>query len=66
MKLDHKIMHLMRLVKHDADSSGWADVSSAVWPIIKDVPDELLEKVQNGDKGKVRLTHDGELLLAYS
>jgi hypothetical protein len=70
MKLEPEIRHLMALVERDADVDGWVEVSHAVWPHIKRVPDELLElaKIEGSEKisGKARLTDQGKIVLKYT
>jgi hypothetical protein len=49
------------------DADGWSVVSARVWPLLENVPIDLLESVRNEDGGgKARITDRGHLLLSYS
>ena len=64
-KLDHKEKHLMRLILEGVGGNGWTPVSDAVWPLVKDLPFELVETMKN-EKGKfAKLTHDGNVILNW-
>ncbi len=65
--LDGNHKHLMRLIRKDRDATGWAKVSSVVWPFVQSLPKELVTLHDNGDgSGKARLTHDGETVLDWT
>lgn len=67
MKLDHGQLHLLRLAAKDADDTGWANVSSVVWPLASALPDDLVLKVEAEDGGgKIYLTDAGKALVKYT
>jgi hypothetical protein len=66
MKLCSSALRLMRLALRDADADGWAKVSKLVYPLLSAVPDDLMERREDGDGGYVRLTERGKIALAYS
>lgn len=57
--------HLLRLIVEGADTEGWAPVSAQVFPLARDLPDELvcLESVGEEGAGRVRLTDMGNNLM---
>lgn len=57
--------HILRLSKRGANDAGWAPVSKPVWPLLADIPDELLEKAPSDSGGHVRLTTKGKTILDY-
>jgi len=60
-------LHLMHLVQKDAKPDGWTSVSKTVWPAVLHVSDRLMEKEPNEKGGgRVRLTHDGRIVLEFS
>lgn len=63
--IDHDQKHLMRLILRDRGEDGWAKVSQLVWPLVSSIPDALVEKKPTEDGGFVKLTHDGETVLAW-
>lgn len=65
-KLDAGQKHMLRLVMNGADSEGWAPVSKQVFPLVEKLPSELVELEAVGDegRGRVRLTTEGESLIA--
>jgi hypothetical protein len=66
LKLDAGQKHILRLVKRDADSEGWATVSKTLMPLIKrGTPEELLDIEYVGDTGagRARLTTLGETII---
>ena len=67
-KLDYGQLHILRLAQRDAGEDGWSPVSKTLWPhISRNLPDELLEKEALDDgRGRVRLTHDGAVVLKWS
>lgn len=61
-------LHFLNLARNKVEEDGWSPVSAHVWPLLKDVPQELLERspdVATGG-GRCRLTHDGEIILKFS
>ena len=64
-RLDAGQRHLLRLVAKGKGSDGWSKVSSAVWPLVKELPDDLVDKVDSVEGGEVRLTPIGEAVLTY-
>lgn len=46
------------------DTEGWSSVSENCWPLIKDMPAELLEKDEQ--VRRVRITEKGHAVLTYS
>lgn len=58
--------HLMRLIIKGRDSEGWAKVSSAVAPLMKNLPPELVELDLTEDGGRARLTQNGETVLEWT
>lgn len=65
-KLDLGQTHLLRLADKGADAEGWAKVSEALWPLLAGVPDELLERSDDGTAKRVRLTEAGRIVLEYA
>jgi len=56
--------HLLQRSPRDGD--GWAVVSKVVWPLLNNMPDELIEKEIGGDSyGRVRLTETGLKVVSY-
>lgn len=51
--------HLLKLILKDADEQGWTPVGSAVLPLIKSLPDELID-IQ---PGFARLTEKGKSIV---
>lgn len=60
-----KFLNLLRLANKEAGVDGWAKVSEIVWPLIADIPDDLLEKEKATDGGRVRLTDRGKAIAMY-
>lgn len=66
-KLDHGQKHLMRLCAQGKKEDGWAPVSKVVWPLLADIPTELVEREQFADgAGRAKLTTAGETVLFWS
>lgn len=65
-KLSPASCHLLRLIRKDADSDGWAKVSSVVWPLVQKLPEELVELRPSGDAGHVKLTEAGNTVLDWT
>lgn len=67
-KLDSGQKHLLKLVIKgaSADAEGWAPVSNLVFPLVENLPSELVELEAVGDegRGRARLTTEGESLMA--
>lgn len=51
--------HLLKLILRDANEYGWATVSSAVLPLVKSLPGELVDIHQ----GFARLTEKGNSIV---
>ena len=58
--------NLMRLAIKGADADGWAKVSKIVWPMVAQLPADLVELRPSDDGGHVRLTEHGHVVLKYS
>ena len=56
----------MMLIAKDADADGWATASSVVWPLVADLPSDLVELEPVGDAGRARLTDIGAAVLSYT
>lgn len=66
MTLDAGTRHILRLAERDADTDGWAKVSSVLWPIIAKLPNDLVERRAADDgSGHVRLTPGGQAVIMY-
>lgn len=65
-KLNPGQKHLLRLVHKDKKEDGWTPVSSVVWPLMADLPTELVttELFMTGG-GRAKLTQQGEIVLAW-
>jgi hypothetical protein len=66
MKLDSGHTNILRLVaKEQQNPSGWAPCSRAVYPLVKGLPQELVEhqELEEG-KARVRLTEKGQSVMA--
>lgn len=62
LSVGHK--HLLQLcARSPVDNEGWATCSAAIWQLIQQVEDELLEK--HPDRKACRLTVAGKLILKY-
>ena len=57
---ERNMLHLIN--RSIADSEGWCNVSSAVFPLVKDFDSELVEI--NGNK--IRLTSVGKILADWT
>jgi hypothetical protein len=66
MKLDGNQKHLLRLADRGAADGGWVKVSKVVWPLMKSIPHELLEKLPKEEGGFVRLTEAGKTIVRYT
>ena len=68
MTLDTGTRHLLRLTLKGAEDSedGWAPVSEAVWPLVAELPSELIESERLEDGGRARLTADGRTVLEWT
>ena len=64
-KLDAGDRHLLRLIRKDRDSHGWAKVSEAVFPFALKLPTELVETRVNENGRWIRLTNEGEIVLDW-
>lgn len=68
MTLSSGVYNLLRLAVKGAAAEGWAPVSKVVWPMLQNVPIELLEREwpDGAPKGRCRITSDGKTVLRYS
>lgn len=57
--LNAREKHLLKLLLRDANKDGWTPVSFAVWPLIKSLPNELVET----HPGFARLTEKGNSIV---
>lgn len=65
-KLTSGQTHMLRLAMKGAKEDGWAPVSKVVWPLLADIPTDLLEREQAEDGGgRARLTDTGAAVLLY-
>lgn len=64
-KLNDGELNVLRLIVKGAAAQGWAPVSAPVVPLVKALPEELVEfeSIDNG-RGRVRLTEAGANVLA--
>ncbi len=61
MKLDIRHKHILRLIKRDAGTSGWASVSEKLFPVLlKSMPKELVTFKKQEVGGIAKLTSNGE------
>lgn len=66
MTLTSSQKHLMRFIYRDMDKTGWTKASPIVWPLLKNLPLELVELRLEADFGYAKLTHEGETVLIWS
>lgn len=59
-------MHFMRLCEKGRKEDGWTDVSEVVWPLISEVPNDLMDREKLETGGRCKLTEEGEILLRWS
>ena len=66
--LTNKQIQTMKLINRSPDKGeGWRTVSSVCWPLLKDVPDELIEKERFEDgSGRVRFSHEGQTIMNFA
>ncbi len=58
--------HLLRLIRKDQNEEGWAKVSKVVWPVVIQLPPELVDyEGEPEEGGKARLTGDGNIVLDW-
>jgi len=58
--------HLLKLAHQGRDSDGWSAVSSAIMPLLSDLPDELVTVVKLVDgSGRAKLTDDGRAVIMW-
>lgn len=58
---------ILRLaMRSPQDLEGWAEVSERVWPLVADVPDDVLEKRPAEGCGQIRLTPAAHIVLRYT
>lgn len=66
-KINSGQRRVLYLTDKDKKADGWTPVSSVVWPLLDDVPTELLEREQFPDgSGRARLTTAGETVLQWT
>ena len=56
IKLDIQHKHILRLIRRDADPSGWTSLSEQLFPTLsKMMPEELVifEKLEHGGRAKL-------------
>lgn len=66
VRLNQNQKHLLRLIADGIDESGYAPISTAVYPVLEGVkmPHVLIEMEQNADgSGRARLTVTGQNLI---
>lgn len=63
-KLSHGQKHLLRLMLKDKQPDGWAKVSTVIWPLIENLPRELVELHPDG--GFAKLTDAGETVVLWT
>lgn len=63
--LEYGQKHLLYLIQRDIDAEGWTKVSSVVWPLVANLPPELIELRPSDDGGHVRLTSEGGIVLKW-
>ena len=64
-KLDHKQIHVLRLIHKGADEEGWAPIGDIVYKTIPAmIPKELAIFEQTEAGGRARLTQEGSNLLS--
>lgn len=67
MRLNDGERHILRLVAAGKDDeNGWAKVSAPVFPLVNQMPKELveIEQVEAGG-GRARLTQEGTVVLKW-
>lgn len=63
-KLTAGELHLLKLIRRDADVDGWAPISAAVYPLVHPLPRRLIECLPFADgTGSARLTEEGRGVL---
>jgi hypothetical protein len=64
-KLDGGQKHFLRLIAKEGEQpDGWAKVSAAVYPLMMQMPAELVEHEETGEgRGRARLTSEGKSVL---
>lgn len=66
-KLDSGQRRILWLTQKDKKEDGWTPVSATVWPLLEDMPKELLERERFPDgSGRARLTREGETVLQWT
>lgn len=69
MNLSSGQLNILRLTAKEQEKheDGWAHVSRVVWPMLADIPVELLRRVQEPDGGGwASLTDAGNIVIRYS
>lgn len=61
-------LHLLRLIRKDKGNDGWTNVSDVVYPIVKNLPSELVIIEQKTENGwwQAKLTDVGETVLNWT
>lgn len=65
--MDDKLRQLLQLVKRSPeDVEGWRKVSVPVWPLVANLPSDLVELEPSSDGGgRLRPTDRGQVVLDY-
>lgn len=64
--MDDQLRQKLALVKRSPkDADGWCKVSANVWPIVADMPPDLVELDNRGSGGRLRLTERGKAVVDY-
>lgn len=65
MKLSDNSIAILRLIERsNSDEHGWCTVSNMVFPLLSNIPSELIETKED-DRKFVRLTEQGKIVLKY-
>lgn len=65
-QLDAGQKHLLRLINRGKKEDGWTSVSAVVFPLLLDLPEDLVEKEKfDIGGGRIRLTEKGNVVLPY-
>jgi len=63
IKLNAGQKHLLRLIVKDADAEGWTRISKTVFPVLQEMPSELIDLEWVNDEGRARLTPKGQSII---
>lgn len=66
--LEDKQIQTMKLINRSPDrGEGWRSVTKVCWPLLKNVPTELIEREQAEDgSGRVRFTEKGQVIVEFA